>query len=380
MLRFVPIFVTTLFISLHFGALLYINSSFLGRFYEPGAVSLLFILAAIGNIILFLLTPRFLNWFGKHLLFFIFLLFTSLGVFGLALAATATVAAVSFLIYASVLFMNYYCLDIFLEELSTDSKTGEIRGIYFTLVNVGIALGPLLVALLAVGDTLNLVYWAAALLLIPPILFAVFSFKLKRGLMLHKERVVLPFRKWWRSRDIRRVTLAKVVLETFFASMVIYTPIYLHGSLGFSWPELGVIFTVALLPFILFEWPVGELADRFLGEKEIMSLGLFITGTSLLVMPFLGKVFFVWMAILFLSRVGASFIEITTESYFFKQIDASDTGLLSIFRLARPVSIVFGAALGALSINLFSFEKIFFVLAVVVFFGLHESLYLKDTR
>jgi len=110
-----------------------------------------------------------------------------------------------------------------------------------------------------------------------------------------------------------------------------------------------------------------------------MSLGLFITGTSLLVMPFLGKVFFVWMIILFLSRVGASFIEITTESYFFKQIDASDTGLLSIFRLARPVSIVFGAALGAVSLNLFSFEKIFFVLAVVIFFGLKESLYLKDT-
>ena len=161
--------------------------------------------------------------------------------------------------------------------------------------------------------------------------------------------------------------------------MVIYTPIYLHSWLGFSWSELGIIFTVALLPFIFFEWPVGELADRFFGEKEIMSLGLFITGTSLLVMPFLGKVFFVWMIILFLSRVGASFIEITTESYFSKQIDASDTGLLSIFRLARPVSIVFGAALGAVSLNLFSFEKIFFVLAVVIFFGLKESLYLKDT-
>jgi len=159
--------------------------------------------------------------------------------------------------------MNYYCLDIFLEELSIDSKTGEIRGVYFTLVNVGITLGPLLVALLAVGNTLNLVYWAATLLLIPPILFAVFSFKLKRGLKLRKEHVVLPFRKWWQSRDIRRVTLAKVVLETFFASMVIYTPIYLHSWLGFSWSELGIIFTVALLPFIFFEWPVGELADRF---------------------------------------------------------------------------------------------------------------------
>ena len=111
-----------------------------------------------------------------------------------------------------------------------------------------------------------------------------------------------------------------------------------------------------------------------------MGVGFLITGISLLTMPFIGKIFLAWLVILFISRVGASLIEVTTESYFFKHVGAEDTGLISIFRLTRPVSIVLGATTGILALNLFSFEKIFFVLAVVVFFGFKESLSLKDTK
>ena len=125
---------------------------------------------------------------------------------------------------------------------------------------------------------------------------------------------------------------------------------------------------------------MGEIADRYLGEKEIMSLGFFIIGSTLLIMPFLGKSFLVWMAILFLSRVGASFVEITTESYFFKKVTEKETGLLSIFRLFRPTSVVVAGVLGIVFLNLFSIEKIFFLVAIIVLVGFRESLYINDTR
>jgi predicted MFS family arabinose efflux permease len=134
-----------------------------------------------------------------------------------------------------------------------------------------------------------------------------------------------------------------------------------------------------LLPFILLEWPTGEIADRFFGEKEIMGIGFVFTIGALVFMPFIGKVFSLWMLILLLSRVGASLIEITTESYFFKQVDASDTALMSIYRLARPAGIILGSLVGALSLSLLSFDKIFFVAALVVLVGLRESLLIEDT-
>lgn len=179
---------------------------------------------------------------------------------------------------------------------------------------------------------------------------------------------------------MRGVTFSKLALETFFGAMIIYTPVYLHGALGFEWSELGIIFTIMLLPFIFLEYPAGELADRKLGEKEMMTLGFFFMGVSLLIMPFLAKSFIYWMLVLLASRIGAALVEIMTETYFFKKIDHEETGTLAIYRLTRPTGILLGATIGTLTLTIFSLEKIFFVLAVVIFLGMKETLSLKDTR
>ena len=377
MLRLIPVVVAAFFLSIHSGALLYVTSTYLSRFFDTNTVSLLYFMAAAVNIILFLLAPRLLKYFSAGFLLIFFLFITGGATIGLTGATSTGEAALLFLIYGSFLFMNYYFLDILLEELSKDSRTGEIRGIYFTFVNAGIALGPLAISLFSRGESLTLIFQAAALLLVPAILISLLIFKSKSAVPLRNRP---SLKKWWKNGDIRHVVICKTVLETFFAVMVIYVPIYLHSILGFAWTEIGIILAVALMPLVLLEWPAGFVADRFLGEKEIMGLGFFIAGTSLLIMPFMGKIFAAWMLLLLLSRVGASFIEITTEAYFFKHITAADTELLSIFRLSRPASIILATALASVSLYFFSMEKIFFVLAIVIFLGLIESLYLKDTR
>jgi MFS family permease len=380
MLRLVPVFVSTFFLSIHFGAILYLNSALLGKFFKPETVSLLFLIGALGNIIFFLFVPKLIERFGKRLLLISFLLVTELSTLSLAFAQTDLLVVLSFVVYLSVLFMNFYCLDIFLEELSINEKTGEIRGVYLTIVNFGIALGPLVLALGVREEVFQIIYLTAALLLVPPIILSLFSFKTKmpKWHSLHHQ-ALLPFRDWWQTKSVRRATLTKLVLEIFFAFMIIYIPIYLHEVLGFEWSVLGVMFTIMLLPFVLFQWPVGELADRFVGEKEFMIAGFAIMIITLLVMPYLEASVVVWTMVLFLSRVGASLVEVTSDSYFFKHVEARDTGLLSIFRLTRPASLVLGAAAGTLFLNFFSFEKLFFVLAAVVFLGFKEALSLRDT-
>ncbi|OHB10011.1 MAG: hypothetical protein A3H60_02850 [Candidatus Zambryskibacteria bacterium RIFCSPLOWO2_02_FULL_44_12b] len=382
MMRFGSIFVSTLFLSIHYGAILYVNSSLLGSFFEPNVVSMLFLAGAVGNIILFLFAPQLIEMFGKRLLLLILLCLSLLSTLGLAFASTVSVIVFSFLAYSSFIFVIYYYLDIVLEELSTDTKTGEIRGIYLTIINIGIALGPLVTATLVEGPTLRPIYIAAALLLLPSILLALLSFKSKTPKWhgLHRYHSLLPFNLWWRTKGLRHATLAKLVLESFFGLMIIYVPVYLHSVIGFEWETLGIMFFIMLLPFVIFQWPVGELADRFIGEKELMIIGFLIMGAATFSMPYLGPVVILWTAILFLSRVGASLIEVTTESYFFKHVRAEDTRLISIFRLARPAGFIVGAVVGSLTLNLFSFEKIFFVLVVIIFFGLRESLSIRDTR
>lgn len=382
MKRFIPVFIASIFLSAHYGALLYVNSSLLGSFFNQNTMSLIFLVGAIISIVIFLFTAKFIEFFGKRLFLLILLVIAGFSTLILSFSQNSFYILISFIAYSGVLLTAYYCLDIFLEELSRESNTGEVRGLYLTLISLGIAMGPVILLIFGENGSFKSIYIAGAFLLIIPILFTIFFLKSKAPKWhgLTHRHIFLPFGVWWRNLNIRRITLARLTLETFFAFMIIYTPIYLHSNLGFEWSELGIIFTIMLLPFIFMEWPAGELADRFFGEKEIMAIGFLITAVSLIVMPFLGKVFLGWLLILFFSRVGASLIEIMTESYFFKHVGSKDTGLISIFRLTRPVSTVLGAGFGALALSVLSFGKVFFILALVVLLGLKFGLSLKDTK
>ena len=382
MARFASIFVASVFLSLNYGAILFVNSTLLNKFFSENFVSGLFLLGATLSALSFLFISKLIEWFGKRLLLVIFLVIASLGTLGLAYADTPREVALAFLLYSGIFFSIYYCLDIFLEELSRDHNTGEVRGFYMTLINLGIAGGPIILALFAGSESFKLLYIVATSLLIVPILLTLFFLKSHspRWHGQYHRHIFLPFKVWWNLKGVRGITLARFVLESFFAFMVIYVPIYLNRNLGFEWSELGIMFTVMLLPFVIFQWPAGELADRFFGEKEILIIGFLIMLGSLLFMPFLEKVFLAWLIVLFLSRVGASLIEIMTESYFFKHVGPRDTGLISIFRLTRPISVFVGVTLGVFALSLASFEKIFFVLAAVVFLGLLAALPLRDTK
>ena len=66
MLRFVSVFVSVFFLSINFGAVLYVNSTLLAEFFSPEMVSALFVLGAVGNILLFLIAPKLIETVGKR--------------------------------------------------------------------------------------------------------------------------------------------------------------------------------------------------------------------------------------------------------------------------------------------------------------------------
>lgn len=379
MKRFIPVYLGVLFLSVHYAAILYINSSFLETFFAPSVVGILYILGAIGSAGLLAYAPQMLSYFGAKRLFFLFLILETLAVASLITASSPLAASVGFVFFASISLTLFYILDIFLEDLSSDDHTGEIRGSYLTTMNLGIVLAPMLIATLLVTNDFSLVYKASLAFILPMFIIGFFLAKRveKRP---HHQPHNLPWLRWWQNQDIRRISLARFVLEFFFAVMVIYTPIYLHGYLGFEWQAIGVMFTIMLLPFVLFQWPVGELSDHFFGEKEFLLVGLTLMFISLVLMPFIAPVFWIWTLVLFLSRVGASLVEITTESYFFKQISSEDHGLVSIFRLSRPLSLALGAGFGALSVNFLPFSAVFALTATVVAWGLYQTLFIEDTK
>ena len=115
--------------------------------------------------------------------------------------------------------------------------------------------------------------------------------------------------------------------------MTIYTPMYLHKHLGFAWKELGIMFSIMLVPFLLLEAPLGRIADKVLGEKEFLVTGFAIIAIATAVISFMTvSVFFLFALILFTTRVGAAMVEIMTETYFFKKIRAEDAQIIGLMR------------------------------------------------
>ena len=159
-------------------------------------------------------------------------------------------------------------------------------------------------------------------------------------------------------------------------------PLYLYRHIGFDWGTIGIIFAIMLLPFVLFELPLGRIADKKLGEKEILITGLCIIALSTASIPLIDTPHvLLWTALLFLTRTGASFVEIASESYFFKEVGPENSDIISFFRNTFPLSYIISPLL-AISILLLvpSFKYLFTILGAVMLLGFFITLRLKDVK
>jgi MFS family permease len=185
----------------------------------------------------------------------------------------------------------------------------------------------------------------------------------------------------WLYKDIRNVMFAHLLLQMFFTWAVSYVPLYMATQIGFNWEQIGYITAVGLFAYVIFEWPIGYIADKWTGEKEIMAAGFLVLAVSSSWLAFMSEANLVaWMVLIFTTRLGASMIEATTESYLFKHTDGSDANTIGFFRLLRPLASVFGALLGSAALLYLPFNLIFIVLGFMMLPGLYFSAALRDTK
>jgi MFS family permease len=131
----------------------------------------------------------------------------------------------------------------------------------------------------------------------------------------------------------------------------------------------------------VFEYPIGIVADRYIGEQEMMALGFVILAiTTALVATMSGVSVVWWMALMFVNRIGASLVEVTTESYFFKQVHSTDASLIGLFRLLRPAANVTGALMGSILLAFLPFPILFIIGAMVLTIGVYVPRFLVDTK
>jgi len=376
------LYLVAFFLNLHIALPTYVNSTFLSGFIEEKFIGIIYIIGALLSVIVFIAIPNLLTRFGNFKIAITILGLETLAIISLALTQNPIYILIAFISSIGLIRIATFNADIFLESLSTDSQTGSIRGFFLSASNMAWVVSPILAGLI-LGNNNNYawLYIITALVAIPVVIIFFRKFgRFKDPVYEH-----IPF--WgtlkiiFRSRDdIRKIFIANVMLRFFYSWMVIYTPIYLHQYIGFGWDEIGLIFSIMLIPFVVLGIPLGKIADKYLGEKELLSIGFIIMAISTAYLSFINSSsFIVWALILFITRVGASTVDVMSEIYFFKKIDAGDSNLLGFFRMTGPLAYIFGPFLATLILLLINIQYIFLVLGILMLWGLRYSLTLKDT-
>ena len=374
------LFLSNVFISFHYALIIYINSSFLSNFYSEGQVSSLYLIGSLLDTILLLNASRILEKIGSYRFTVYCITLELMATIGLLLSTNAFLVAIYFLTHVFTISLLLFNMDVFVESVSTDeAKTGSIRATYLTLTNITIVLAPALVAFLVFGNNYAFVYLLSAVFLLP-LYSQIKKFKNVRSLKMKHIYVNQTISEYIKNKDLYNIFISQSLLQFFYGYMVIYMPIYLVRHIGFSWAEVGIMFTIMLVPFVLFEVPIGELEDSKYGEKEFLTIGFVIIGLSTVFMSFITtKIFWMWTLILFISRIGASFVEVSSESYFFRHVNQQKADIISFFRISRPLSFMLAPLITTIVMEFIPAQYVFIVIGFIMVLGCHYAIALKNS-
>jgi MFS family permease len=276
--------------------------------------------------------------------------------------------------------LEWTSIDVILESFSQDKLSGRIRGFHLTVFNLGFLLGPFLSTQILEQFNFEGVFFFIMIFNIVIFLAALVGLRNVNHRFDQKLRTLDVIKKVFRMKDVLRIYYVSFVLEAFFALMVIYTPLYLL-DLGLRWEDIGIAFTIMLVPFVVLQYPAGVLADKRLGEKEMIIFSLIFMAASTIAIYFLKtSSVLIWGLALLATRIGAALIEILRDSYFYKKIDGHDVDLISFLRTSMPAGFIFSTALSTLIIYFFSIKIAFILVAAIVLSALYPAFRLNDNK
>lgn len=347
----------------------------------PSMVGYVYTIASAITIVCLFIIKQILEKIGNYRAFLSIILINILALLTLAFSPIPWLSVTAFVITFIMTAIAFFNIDIFLENISTDNNTGSTRGVFLTSLNSAFIVGPLLAGLLLTDHDFWRVYLLGAILLLPVLYILVKHMKNFKDPVYKKPEILKTAMHIWRDKNLHAIFSAGFLMRFFFAWMVIYTPIFLIDHIGFELSQVNLIIGIGLLPFILLEAYLGKVADSKYGEKEILTLGFIITALGTGMMTFVDNPnLILWMTILFLTRVGASMIEVMTETYLFKKIDSSNINILGFYRIVRPLAYVVGPLAASILLLHIDMKYLFIILAIIMLYGIRWSLSLRDTR
>ncbi len=364
--KLVPFYLIGFLFAIHTALILYSNSSFLNQFIDESKLGLLYTGGSVLALIGLALIPKFLAKIGSRTTMLILILLTITICIVNVFVTIPWVVLTLFTILFSGNIMFFLANDIVIDQVTNnDTVMGTIRGSYITAVSAGYVITPGLAGFILARMGFPALYSLAGILLIP-LIFLIIKTQTIRNNTQKQVNTWQSLKFIFKHKNLRNIVGANFILQFFYCWMVIYTPIFLHETIGIPWDSIGTIFSIMLLAFIFIPLPVGKIADRITGEKPLLYFGFIIMGVSTALLYFLPHFTLPLLAfILFGTRIGASAVETLTESYFYKHTPQSETGAVGILKSTYPLAYIIAPLIASLIITFYSPQHLFLVLGII---------------
>lgn len=340
---FISVYLINFFLSFHYYLTAYINSTTLEKYgFNENRISYFYITSAAITLLGALLFTRFLRKFGNVKVTLGLVILDLISLFLVATSENINISISAMAIHLTLVPLEALGLDIFLESITkNESNTGQLRALFLTIANTAVIIAPTIVSYILGNNTESTVYFLSSLFLLPVIIILIFGFRGFSDPIYKNFEFKNAIKEIYRDKNLRLVFIASFILSSFYAIMVIYAPLLFIHDLNISEKTYMSILSLAMFAFLIIELPAGVLADKVLGETEMMSAGFLIMGASLATLSFMKFAPIILIAVIFFAtRIGAALVEVTTESYFFKKTSGEDAEIMEVFRGARHISYI----------------------------------------
>lgn len=376
-------YMMTMLYALHYAIPLYATSSYLHNYFNSSIVSATYVIGSLLALVASISIAKSIKKFHTYQ-------FT----FGVAIAEIVVVTLfghtenfyllpIFFIIHFVLQTLLYICLNVFIESFSSHAKVGSIRGLFLAILNLGILISPMIGGLILSVSSFATLYTVAALTLIPYLFLLHKYLNHIKEPAYHEVNLLDAARNVLRNKNLRAALIGEFIVQAFYATMVIYSPLYLTVIGVPLTSYLTIILPIALVPLVILPYELGYLADKKFGEKEMLIIGLLILtvttfGCILITTPDIR----VWTLLFLVSRIGASFVETMSFSYYFKKVDQQDPSLTALFvNMHGTATFVVGVVGVIVAPFLVTRPQLMFViLGCAIVWSISYALPMKDTR
>jgi MFS family permease len=274
-------------------------------------------------------------------------------------------------------------LGLFVHDFAKKRDLGKTEGFYFLFNNIGYLIGPIVGGVVASLAGYEPVFVLSGMCLLVALLFVGHQHLLAKHPSLAtppsptvKKKKGGKLKRFFSNKNRFGAYLISISLVSWMSFKAIFIPLFVVTN-GFGSDVSGLIISLAILPCIFFEFPIGKYADKH-GVRIPIALGFLIIA-FFITAAWAAPVFYLKALFIILANIGGAFIEPLHDVYFFKNVPKEEEDeMIGVFVTADPIGRFIGPGIISISLLLLPFDSVFLVFAGIFALTGLLSFMIKD--